>query len=1116
MKKLLLLFAVLLGTVGVFAQVNYGKRTWTFPATSHEAVTEVPAEIFADFKEFYKVETKDEKTGEVTTTYTELTNEKVGVFVTDVRVASAGDVTATFVYNGGNIRMDISGVDLVNANGEVAYSDYHFGFAGGQLVNNVYTLAGVAVGDYTMRVFIPAQKEDVTSATSNDSRGVLTITGAWMYPNEGVYYNIKNVRSNKYVTFKGKGKQFTQESANNGAGSYWHFVEASLEDVKKWNNAWLVDGAIPEGVKPYWVYSAACEKGVENVSNGNMSSPDMSENWPAKIYYIGVHTKGDNTGLIFRPCHEDGSSWNDAGGNGTALGHYGSDDPGSLWSIELANVADNDLIAMSTTAKNEALATVASYEQAYYFNPTAAQLNAARTAINDIDCSTRIKALMSVIEGVAAAKAAELASCTTAPKAGDRFMMKNVGRNGGKDFLCASADGNVKSVSEGNALDCVWVLVEAEGGFKLYNEKFGVYVGALSTSNNKEMKYTSDAAAAGVYEISQTGVYTLFHAKGQDATGYMHQSNWGGKEIVRWDNGDCSQWQLLKAPFELTTDKENPILYAIKSARTGGNYYFTLEGNNVKLVNNADIVNNNNAKWFFMLDENKNVKIYPYAGEGKTMGYLKVENDDEKLTTDNTVSDWVADTYSLYLNVNKAADYNNKYFAFRPTEGTNFVSNIYGTSHLVGFYNEYNDHGTRLGFESINETVLANKIATWEPYLAHEGDQLGQYVIADDVKTNLADAIAVSAKKSSDATAINAALTALNAFELPTINQPTVGKFYRLKNHQSGWYATSTLRTGEAQHSNKLYMKQAGNTVESVWYLAEGNKLVSFKEGRYLGDMSSDWSFEAVGADGNAVVFNGSAVIGRYQILPSSGRSLYGDQVRVDAAGSEQNSGNYAWELEEVTWLPIPVNVEAGYTTIYSPVELELSQGRFKAYTVSKVSETYATLTEQTVVPAGVGVVLEYQDGAQIDNGCVYLRIKGNETTGVTSELLGTYADTYISEDAYVLSYVNVAEDGQPEEKKIGFYKAMMNFYNNNGTWTKDTDKGTHFLNNGFKAYLPKPAGSNSRFFLFDFGEDIETAIESVEGENGNVKTEIYDLAGRRVQNAQKGLYIVNGKKVIK
>ncbi len=65
------------------------------------------------------------------------------------------------------------------------------------------------------------------------------------------------------------------------------------------------------------------------------------------------------------------------------------------------------------------------------------------------------------------------------------------------------------------------------------------------------------------------------------------------------------------------------------------------------------------------------------------------------------------------------------------------------------------------------------------------------------------------------------------------------------------------------------------------------------------------------------------------------------------------------------------------------------------------------------------------------------------------------------------------------------------------------------------KAYLDISglSASEVRFFnIFDEGE--ETGIESIETENA--KAEIYDLAGRRVQKAQKGLYIVNGKKVIK
>ena len=56
---------------------------------------------------------------------------------------------------------------------------------------------------------------------------------------------------------------------------------------------------------------------------------------------------------------------------------------------------------------------------------------------------------------------------------------------------------------------------------------------------------------------------------------------------------------------------------------------------------------------------------------------------------------------------------------------------------------------------------------------------------------------------------------------------------------------------------------------------------------------------------------------------------------------------------------------------------------------------------------------------------------------------------------------------------------------------------------------------TNNKYFSPDVKED-ETSISEVKTENGNVKTEIYDLVGRRVQNAQKGVFIVNGKVVVK
>ena len=1087
MKKFTLILSLLVAMVTTaMGQINYGKGLWTFPATSHDAVTEVPAEIFTDFATQYNG--------------TELTNEKVGVFVTDVRVAAEDNVTATFVYNGGNIRMDISGVDLVNANGEVVYSDYHFGYSGGNKVDNVYTLTGVAVGDYTMRMFIPAQKEDITSA-SNDSKGKLTITGAWMYPNEGVYYNIKNVRSNKYVTFKGEGERFTQESANNGAGSYWYFVEASLDDVKKWENPWLVDDAIPAGVKPYWVYSAACEKGVENVTNGYMSAPDMSESYPAKIYYIGVHTKGGNTGLIFCPCHEDGSSWNDAGGNGTALGHYTYDDPGSLWSIELANITESDLIAMGTTAKNNALATVDSYQKAYYNNATAEQINTAKTALNNIDCSTKEKALTSVITGAAATEEAKITSCVVAPKAGDRFMIKgNVQQN---DYLIAATTGNVKTTNgiganDINALDLVWTLKaveEVEDKFYLYNERLSVYVAPLTTTANGKMGYVTEETGAGVYSVELKGTNVAFHADGQDAYGYIHHPRWGSKELTRWEANDAnSQWQLIEAPLELTTDIEAPICYAIKSGRDG-NYYFTLENNKIKLINNQDIVGNNNAKWFFMLDENKNLMIYPYADKNNSMGYITVEDNNTKLTNDHNADGFVADTYTLYYNPNLAAKNNGKCFAFRPTEGNTFVSNHGGTGYYMGFYNEHDDKGTRLGFENINKEDLVSKIETWEQYIAHEGDKLGQYVISDEIKTAMNNAPNVVATKSSTDAAYKEKVTALDAFVYPTINMPETGKYYRLKNNKSEWYATSDLRTGESEHANKLYMKEDGSQANTIWYLATNNVFLSYTVGQYLGDMSSDWSFETIGSEGNSAVFAQGATIGKYQIQPSSNRALYGDKVRVDAAGVGSNSGNYEWIIEEVTTLPVTIST-VGFATFYAPVAVEVPAGVTAYYLTSEgVNTNYITMTEivGSVIPANTGVILEGAKGPYSFNIT-------NDVAAIDNNLLtGTVAATYVTEEAYVLSAPN------GDVTKLGLYTANRNKVDN-----------TAFKNNSHKAYLPKSVLSaeaqNSNGFRFDF--DGTTAIEDVEVEETEVKA-IYDLQGRKVENPTKGIYIINGNKVL-
>ena len=65
----------------------------------------------------------------------------------------------------------------------------------------------------------------------------------------------------------------------------------------------------------------------------------------------------------------------------------------------------------------------------------------------------------------------------------------------------------------------------------------------------------------------------------------------------------------------------------------------------------------------------------------------------------------------------------------------------------------------------------------------------------------------------------------------------------------------------------------------------------------------------------------------------------------------------------------------------------------------------------------------------------------------------------------------------------------------------------------GFRAYFDVPASASVKALRFD-GDDA-TAIEMVNGQSSMVN-EIYNVAGQRVQKMQKGINIINGKKILK
>ena len=121
---------------------------------------------------------------------------------------------------------------------------------------------------------------------------------------------------------------------------------------------------------------------------------------------------------------------------------------------------------------------------------------------------------------------------------------------------------------------------------------------------------------------------------------------------------------------------------------------------------------------------------------------------------------------------------------------------------------------------------------------------------------------------------------------------------------------------------------------------------------------------------------------------------------------------------------------------------------------------------------------------------------KGSRDTHTGGLLTGvlTEGGVNIPRDSYVL-----AKNGE----KVGFFKV-----------TGDAVKCPQY-----KCYLTPDAGENenSARVIYFSSDDVETGINVVETEETTpANAVIYDLSGRRVQGAKSGLYIVNGKKVIK
>ena len=222
----------------------------------------------------------------------------------------------------------------------------------------------------------------------------------------------------------------------------------------------------------------------------------------------------------------------------------------------------------------------------------------------------------------------------------------------------------------------------------------------------------------------------------------------------------------------------------------------------------------------------------------------------------------------------------------------------------------------------------------------------------------------------------------------------------------------------------------------------------------------------------------------------NNGDEPYAEQLNVTTdpiaveAGDVNIKGTSALVYYFVTFTPSAVSVtvpSSGVGTFACAQALDFTSADVEAYVVSAVSASAATLEKVTAVPANTGIILKGTAGAHS------IPVAVSADAPATNLLKAAVTATAVgANEAYVL------KDG------------LFHLVNTASTVPAG------------KAYLLASDVKSPELSLdFDGTGEISTGIENVEAQKGFLDGEFYNLNGQRVAQPTKGLYIVNGRKVI-
>ena len=381
------------------------------------------------------------------------------------------------------------------------------------------------------------------------------------------------------------------------------------------------------------------------------------------------------------------------------------------------------------------------------------------------------------------------------------------------------------------------------------------------------------------------------------------------------------------------------------------------------------------------------------------------------------------------------------------------------------------------------------------------GENIGDYTVASVTALNeaVAAAKAVETATAENVTTLQAALDGLR------VVLPDADKFYAFncvyENRKLYINANDQLTYAQdydLTNSRAVFQFEEGSQPNTV-------KIKSVHNQSYMGAISGNpITFGDTGADitiarsvSNELTDEQKTLAVMFTTDGSNGLHANGGNVQAYTNGAISNH----YILSEVTEFSHTLTIdEYDYMTLTLGFNAEVPGG-VTAYKVTGAEGKELVLESVgNVIPAGEPVIV-YAEVAEDETKDAEFAYTTTEATKSDDNLLkGTLIDGNVAPtegyDAYVMA-LNGSE--------VVMGKAMLN-----------VNENTQFKNRANKAYLEllQEVAADAPMFSFGRGEGT-TGIENSELNIENPAF-IYDLLGRRVEKMEKGIYIVNGKKVIR